>query len=192
MKALRGWAFGFVAATGTCFPADTPPGKWVLFESSAGFSVRYPDNWFQKARSKDLLFILSSEAGAGRAIIAPGQAFISVVEAREYKDLSLEQLRDLYNRGIAILARRQIHNARLGADACRDLYQVVSKESAIPPGNTPIPHPAAAPYLVNTEYFCQIDRKKYVTVLRNFEGDKKQAQYQEVALGVAQSLRALH
>jgi hypothetical protein len=35
-----------------------------------------------------------------------------------------------------------------------------------------------------------VNGHKYVTVLRNFEGDKKQGAYQEIALRVAKSLRA--
>jgi len=132
------------------------------------------------------LLILSSEGGAGDAVIRRGQALLSVVEAQKYEKLSLRQLRDLYNHGITILARRHIHSRALGPDECRDLYEVVSKEPAAPPGDAPRP----GNDLINTEFFCQIGRKKYAMVLRNFEGDAKQAEYQEVALRVAQSLRA--
>jgi hypothetical protein len=176
----------YLFAAGTSPAAGKPPQEWATFSSSTGFSVQYPVAWVRKDIAIDRLLILSSEGGAGEAVIKPGQALLSVVEAQKEENLSLQQLRDLYNQGVAILARRHVHNAAAGADGCRDLYEVVSKEPATPPGETLRP----GPELINTEFFCQIGRRKYVTVLRNFEGDEQQVGYQEVALRVAESLRA--
>jgi hypothetical protein len=172
-------------AAGTSVAAGTPPKQWASFSGNAGFSVQYPVAWVRKDIAIGRLLILSSEGGAGEAMIRPGQALLSVVEAQKDENLSLQQLSDRYNQGIAILVRRHIHNVAAGADGCRDLYEVVSKEPAAPPGESIRP----GPELINTEFFCQIARKKYVTVLRNFEGDEQQARYQEVALRVVESLR---
>jgi hypothetical protein len=174
-----------ILAAGTSTAADALPSRWGSFRSSAGFSLQYPVDWVRKDVPKDQLLILSSEGGAGAAVIKPGQALLSVVESQDEQS-NLQQLRDRYNRGITILARKHIRAGGVKAYGCRDLYEVISKEPAVPPGDTPRPGPA----LINTEFFCEIGGKKYVTVLRNFEGDEKQTEYQDVALRVAQSLRA--
>lgn len=91
-----------------------------------------------------------------------------------------------YTKDSSVLSRRTVRNENAREQGCRELREIISKESAVPPEDVPGP----VPYIINTEYFCEMNKHKYVTVLRNFEGDEKQAIYQQVALRVAESLRA--
>jgi hypothetical protein len=160
--------------------------NWAIFKSNAGFSVNYPSSWFRKGISKKDLTILSSRGGAEAIIIKHGQAMISVGEAVDSSNKILPSVIDHYTLGTEILSHREIHNREAGTRGCRDLTEIVSKEGAVPPEDVPV----RVPYIVNTGYFCELDGRKYVTVLRNFEGDSRQAAYQQIALRVAESLRA--
>jgi hypothetical protein len=166
--------------------AQEPAGQnWKSFKSTTGFSVKYPGSWFTKGASTDRLMILSSDGGAEAVVIKRGQAMISVKE-EEYTGSTLSQLIDHYTQDTDVLSRKNIRNERAGTQGCRDLQQIVSREALVPPEDVP----RSVPYMINTEYFCEIHGHKYVTVLRNFKGDKKQAMYQQVALRVAESLSA--
>jgi hypothetical protein len=160
--------------------------NWKSFKSSTGFSVDYPGNWFRKGISTDELMILSSRGGAEAIVIKGGQAVISVSEERHYADSALSQVIDHYVQDAKVLSRRHIRNENLGPGGCRELREIVSKEAAVPPEDVP----GRVPYIIDTMYFCEINRHKYVTVLRNFEGDKRQRTYRQIALRVAESLRA--
>jgi hypothetical protein len=164
---------------------NTAPTTWKSFKSSTGFSVKYPDSWFPKGISKDRLTILSSRGGAEALIITGGQAVISVMEADGSEGSSLAQVIDHYSHDVHILSSHDIHNDNVGSQGCRELREIISTEAAVPPEDVPGP----VPYIINTEYFCAVNEHIYVTALRNFDGDNKQAAYQRVALRVAESLR---
>jgi hypothetical protein len=108
------------------------------------------------------------------------------MEEREYLNSTLSEVIDHYTQGTDVLSRRNVHNVSAGTRGCRDLKEIISKEGAVPPDDVPGP----VPYIINTEYFCEVNRHKYVTVLRNFEGDRRQTIYRQIALRVAESLRA--
>lgn len=168
--------------------AQEPAGRnWKLFKSTTGFSVEYPGNWFTKGVSTDSLTILSSAGGQEAVIIKKGQAMISVREEQGDRVSTLSQLVDHYTQGTDFLSRKNIRNERPGTQGCRDLQQIVSKEPLVPLED--VPRPELVPYMIDTGYFCEIHGHKYVTALRNYEGDKNQPIYQQVALRVAQSLR---
>jgi hypothetical protein len=158
---------------------------WKSFTSSTGFSVKYPGSWVRKGNSKDRLMVLSSKGGAEAIVIKNGQAMISVIEEKSDVNSSLSQLIDRYNQDVDVLSRRNIRGENAGSRGCRDLNETISKEPAVPPEDVPGP----VPYLINTEYFCEVKGHIYAMVLRNFEGDPKQALYQQIALQVAKSLR---
>lgn len=185
MKTLIGGALCIALAAIVSFAQGTIVGRWNEFHSSNGFSVQYPASWFRKGISKDRLMILSSMGGAEAVIIKQGQAVISVMEEVKYENSTLKQLVDHYTQGTDVLSRRTIHNENAGNRGCSDLQEIVSREDAVPAQDVPGP----VPHIINTELFCEVNSGKYVTVLRNFEDDKKQATYQEIALRVAESLR---
>jgi hypothetical protein len=189
MRSTLGCALAFALVSATSLgqgPGQGPgPGRWRKFRSSTGFSVRYPANWFRKGVSKDRLLVLSSRGGAEGLIINRGQAFISVVEERKYEGLPLRALIDYFTARARVLSQRTVRNGDAGSRGCRVLQEVVSRAPIVPPEDVPGP----VPYVIDTGYFCQIGRKRYVTSLRNFEGDKRQASYREIALRVAESLR---
>lgn len=185
MKTLFGCIVIVALMAGFSFGSTTVPTKWTSFTSSTGFSVKYPGNWFRKGISRDRLTILSSEGGADATIIKQGQAMISVTEASGYGNLSLSQVISRYTKNTVVLSQREVLSENISGRGCRNLMEIVSKEGAVPPEDVPGP----VPYIINTEYFCEINKHAYITVLRNFQGDKTQLSYQKTALQVAVSLR---
>ena len=174
--------------TGLVLAQESTRQNWKLFKSTTGFSVKYPSNWFRKRISTDSLTILSSSGGAEGVVIKGGQAVIDVAKEEEkYTNLPLSQLVEHYVQDADVLSRKNIHNEGAGTQGCRDLLQIISREPSVP--LDAVPEPRLVPYVINTVYFCEIHGHKYVTVLRNYDGDKKQATYRQVALRVAESLR---
>jgi hypothetical protein len=160
--------------------------KWQRFNSSSGFSVMYPSTWFRIGISTDRLQLLSSKGGAEGVIIKPGQAEITVVEARASSTKTLTQIADDYTQGAVVLSRRDIP-PELTGHGCRNLQEVISKEQPVSPTDTPID----VPYVVNTDLFCEAGGHKIVTLLRNWEGDQRQEEYQRIVLRMAKSIRKL-
>lgn len=185
MKTLVGCVISIVLVVSLSFAQENTSENRKLFKSTTGFTVSYPASWFRKGISTDRLMILSSKGGAEGLIIKRGQAVISVMEEREYLNASLSDVVDEYVKDTEVLSRTNIQNQNAEIRGCRELLEIVSKVPAVPPEDVPGP----VPFFILTEYFCELNRHKYVTVLRNFEGDKKQAAYREVALRVAKSLR---
>jgi hypothetical protein len=177
-----------VLTTGLVLAQEPAGQNWKLFKSTAGFSVKYPSNWSRKRISTDSLSILSSRGGAEAVIIKGGQAMINVVKEEEkYTSLPLSQLVERYVKDTVVLSRKNIHNELAGTHGCHDLLQIISREPLVPLEDVPVP--SLVPYMINTDYFCEIHGHKYVTALRNYDGDKRQATYRQVALRIAESLR---
>ena len=129
--------------------------------------------------------ILSSRGGAEAVIIQRGQAMINVIEEREYARLTLSQVIGHFTWGTEVLLDRKVRNEGAGNQGCSSLHEIISKEPVVPAEDVLGP----LPYIINTEFFCEINGQKYVTVLRNFEGDRNQEMYRTTALQVAESLR---
>lgn len=155
------------------------------FDSPAKFSVRYPAPWFRIGTLGERLSLLSSEGGAEGIVIKPGQAEIVVTAAQVPPAATLTEVIEHYSEGASILSRIDIRNAGAGKQGCSELKEVVSEEHAVPPTDTPIP----SPYIINTDLFCEAGGHNFVTLLRNWKGDKRQGQYQRVALNIMRSLR---
>jgi hypothetical protein len=187
MKTLFGCIIGVALTAGVSFGLTGTSARWNLFTSSNGFVVKYPATWFRKGASKDRLLILSSKGGAEAIIIKKGQAMISVVEASRGVGSSLSRLIDQYSHDVDVVSRRTVLDEHNDHRGCRELKEVVSREAAVPPEDVPGP----VPYIVNTEFFCEVNGRTYVTVLRNFQDDTNQGYYQGVALKIAESLRVV-
>lgn len=157
---------------------------WHRFSSSSSFSVMYPGVWFRIGASTDRLQILSSKGGAEGIVIKHGQAEITVMEAQASSTKTLAQVIDYYTQGASVLSRRDVPE-EAGERDCRELKEVTSKEQAIPSADSPI----SVPYIINTDLFCEGDGRKIVTLLRNWEGDKRQQEYQQIALRMAKGIR---
>ena len=160
------------------------------FRSSSGFSVEYPDAWIAKNDSRSNLRILSSHDGAEAVIIAPGEAMITAFEVEHSSTDSLDAIVKKYTQDTNVFLRQQVLNARNANQSvlCTSFLEIVSTEDAVPAGDIP----QKAPRIVNTQFFCENNRRKYVIGLRNFEDDPKQRIYADVALQVAKSLRITH
>lgn len=157
---------------------------WQRFSSSSHFSVSYPGSWFRTGVSTDRLQLLSSKGGTEGIRIKQGQAEITVVEAPGSSTQTLAEVIAYYTQDLTILSSRDIP-VEGGEHACNLLKEITSEEPAIPPGDSPI----NVPMIINTDFFCEVDGHKIVTLLRNWKGDKREQEYQQVALRMARGIR---
>ena len=157
---------------------------WQRFSSSSHFSVLYPGAWVRNGVSTDRLQLRSSEGGAEGVGIKPGQAEITVMEAQESSKQTLAQVIAIYTQDTTVLSRKDVPG-EAASRGCSELKEITSKEPAVPPGDSPI----SVPTIINTDFFCEVQGRKIVTLLRNWEGDKRQAEYQQVALRMAKVIR---
>jgi len=154
------------------------------FVSPHQFAVMYPRGWWRFGISPDRLQILSSKGGAKGLIIKQGQAYISVKE--DSSTMSLSGLIDYYTSDATILSRRTIA-LQPSNNGCATLTEVISREPALPQEWVSLP----VGYITNTNFFCEAEGRKIVTVLRNWEVDRRQEEYQRTALRVAKSITLL-
>lgn len=152
--------------------------EWKRFTSPTGFSVTYPSSWRRTGVSTDRLDILSSADFAPGVVIARGEAEIVVTELQDSKGTSLSQLIDRYTRGESVLSRREVPGESADSRGCRTLTEIVFT-FAVGPGV----------YEIDTIFYCELQGRKFSTASRNWTGDRRQAEYQRVALRVARSLR---
>jgi len=112
---------------------------------------------------------------------------ISVSEEEEPANQTMNEVVNRYLRDTTLVSRREIHIEGAASRSCKALNEIVSKEGIVPPEDVA----GRVPYVINTQYFCEIDSHIYVTVLRNFEGDRQQALYVQIAQQMAKSLRVV-
>jgi hypothetical protein len=165
--------------------AFAAPDGWHLFRSTAGFSVLYPDTWVRNGVSTDRLQVRSSRGGAEGIGIKQGQAEITVMEAPESTKKTLAQVVAYYTQDVTVLSQKDVPGEST-SKGCSNLKEVISKEPAIPPGDAPV----SVPNIINTDFFCEVDGHKVVTLLRNWDGDKRQEEYRQVALRIAKAIKS--
>jgi hypothetical protein len=164
--------------------AFASPDGWQRFSSSNHFSVLYPGGWIRTGVSTDRLQLRSSKGGAEGIGIKQGQADITVIDAQSSSTQTLAEVIANYTQDTTVLSRRDVP-PEAGKGGCRELKVVTSKEPAIPPADSAI----KVPNIINTDFFCVVGGRKIGTLLRNWEGDKRQEEYQQVALHMAKSVR---
>lgn len=157
---------------------------WKIFRSPTGFSAAYPPSWFRFGVSPDSLYILSSKGGAEGIVIRHGQAEIIVMEVANSSQMSLSGVVENVVGDATVLLRRDIPY-RTDDKGCKSIVEVISREPAVPPEDSPI----KVPNIINTDFFCETDGNKFETLLRNWEDDNRQSIYQRTALRVAKSIR---
>lgn len=136
-------------------------------------------------KSPDRLDILSSEGGVKGVVIKHNQAEIIVMDPSSGFTGSIDNLIQSFTKDSSVLSRRNYSN-ETDAGGCKRITEVVSKGPAVAPEDSPI----QVPYIINTHFFCEVKGRKVVTLLRNWERDKHQKQYQEIARAVSRSVRA--
>jgi hypothetical protein len=193
---IRRWATRLKPVVVLALLAPTSPAQaqtglhWKEFNSSTGFSTMYPASWFRIGlASEGRLDILSSKGGAEAIIIKRGQAQISVIELRDPPDATLAQLMDEDAQGaVAIVSRTDVPNQGAGNNGCSDFKELVSKYEAVPAEDALI----HVPYIIDTDYYCEVNGRKFTTRLRYWEDDQRKGEYQRVVLRMAKSLRVSH
>jgi hypothetical protein len=156
---------------------------WPRFIKPGGFSVLYPPNWFRVGLSKDRLQLLSSAGGAKGVVIKDRQAEITVIEADAAPGKTLAQVITYYTEDTSVISQQELPMEPYGR-GCATLIEVVSREQPVPQADTPI----KVRDIINTDFFCVAGAHTIVTLLRNWEGDNRQAEYQEVAVRMARSI----
>jgi hypothetical protein len=157
---------------------------WQRFSSSNRFSVLYPAAWVRNGVSTDRLQLRSSEGGAEGIGIKRGQAEITVMEAQESSKQTLAQVIAYYTQGTTVLSRKDVPG-EAAPSGCSEIKEVTSKEPGVPSEDSPI----SVPTIINTDFFCEAKGRKIVTLLRNWEDDKRQQEYQRIALRMAKGIR---
>lgn len=160
---------------------------WREFRSSKTFTVEYPADWFRQGISPDRLDILSSSGHLTAVVIEKGEADISVAEEPEPARRPLAEVIHYYENGAPVLLRKSISPEQ--PEACERLDEIVWKEAPVPLEDVA---PSMRPHLTDFIYtglFCQIKGRIVVLILKNWQGDKKQKEYQEIALRMAKSIR---
>jgi len=153
---------------------------WKRFASHTGFSVLYPATWLGTRVSENRLDILSSAGGAEGVVIRRGQAVIVVRELQGAATASLSDLIDVTTDDDSVLSRQELHGEAAHGQGCTTLTEVVSRVELGPGAHN-----------IVTAFYCELHGRKFGTLLRNWEGDKRQEEYQRVALHVARSLRLI-
>jgi hypothetical protein len=153
---------------------------WQQFRGK-GFSIMYPGTWFKLKTLPDSLEILSPKYDEDRGI-KHGQAQIAVGESL---GSSLAEVINDNTQGVSVLSRRDISAEPESEQGCGELSEVVVKDVIQPPSQVR--------NYITTFFFCEADRQKIVQVIltNDWEGDKRQEQYQQVALRIAKSIRIL-
>jgi len=152
-------------------------GGWNKFQSSTAFSAMYPATWRPIGLSTDRLDILSSADHAKGVVIARGEAEIIVIELRDSMGATLPQLIDLNIAGDSVLSRRNLLGEAGDASGCGALTEVVSTWMVGP-----------ATHEMHTGFYCELQGRTFATTLRNWPDDRRQEEYQRIALGVARSI----
>jgi hypothetical protein len=117
--------------------------------------------------------------------IKRNEAEIMVFEAQGSPGQSLSEIIDFYTKGGVVLLRNDVTDYEATKNSCRTLRQVVIKEEAVPAEDIPGP----VPHVIYSDFFCEVSGHKFVTILKNWQGDKRQEIYQRIALNIAKSLR---
>lgn len=157
---------------------------WKEFRSSKGFSLMYPDSWFRQNISPDQLDILSSKGHQEAVVIEKGEAVISVKEEPRSSGKTLADVIGYYAHGTAPLSDKGILGQ--GRGSCDRLREVVWKEPPVSPDD--VPANVRLTDFVYTGLFCQVSDRTVVLMLKNWDGDLHQAQYQQIALQMAKSI----
>jgi hypothetical protein len=164
-------------------PATAPP-EWKQFKSPSGFSISYPANWVSHSVGDDF-DIRSSPGGVEGIIIKKGQGRIIEFEEREHARLSMKAVIDFYVGDASIVTRRVVRNETHQSNRCPELQEVVMREPATPPEGMPIP----VPYVALDLLVCEVNGRRFITIVSDFERDPKQQEYRRVGLRIAKSLQ---
>jgi len=166
------------------FPSQA---AWKEFRSSKGFSITYPGSWFRQDISSDRLDILSSKRHAEAVVIDKDEASIWVSAEPRSSVKTFAEVVDYYTQGTAPLSNRNILGP--GRGSCDLLREVVWKEPPVPPED--VPAQVHLTDFVYTGLFCEIKNRTIVVFLKNWDGDRREAQYRQLALQMAKSIRII-
>jgi hypothetical protein len=161
---------------------------WKEFRSSKGFSLVYPDSWFRQNISPDRLDILSSKGHQEAIVIEKGEASIFVKEEPRSSGKTLAEVVRYYAHGTAPLSDRGILGLGRGS-SCDRLREVVWKEPPVSPDD--VPANMRLRDFVYTGLFCQVSDRTVVLMLKNWDGDRREAQYRQIAQQMAKSIRII-
>lgn len=163
--------------------------EWKTFVSPGNFSIQYPTNWFNPAPGEDRLNLLSEKRHAEGVIIDRGEANIVVNQAPS--GYTLAKVANLYLNDTPEEAKLPKRQKDLPAGAlseeCDHSKELVATTLAVPTED--LPKGVHIPNQTFTAYLCQHGKIVIAVTVLNWANDKRQAEYQETARKMAQSLR---
>jgi len=166
------------------FPSQA---AWKELRSSKGFSITYPGSWFWQDISSDRLDILSSKRHAEAVVIDKGEASISVSAEPRSPVKTFAEVVNYYAQGTAPLSERNVLSP--GRGSCDRLREVVWKEPPVSPED--VPAQVHLTDFVYTGLFCGVRNRTIVVILTNWDGDRQEARYRQIALKMAKSIRII-
>jgi hypothetical protein len=149
--------------------------EWKTGAMAAGITLQYPAAWWPITLQQDRVDILSYEGGEHGVVIHRDQAEIIASIVTKSADLTLEQFVNQNLRNQRLIATEEL--AAEGVGGCLRLRKVVSLQEEGP-----------SAYVSNTGFFCELAKFRVVVLLRNWQDDPKQRQYQRIATHMARSI----
>jgi hypothetical protein len=164
--------------------ADPQRGKWKLFTSSVyHYTVQYPTSWHlnhpEPPAVLDYLYIFNfPPQQAIRGVVLKAEGASIVVASIPAERDGVDGLIAKDSKSATGLQRRTIRGEATRG-GCGDIELVASDQEMGPDT-----------YQTATLLYCSVGNRIYIATLLNWKGDKRQAEYQELALGMMRSLRA--
>lgn len=159
--------------------AGTDASLWPTFDSPAGFSVRYPGNWFIIEGSEKYLTILSDERREEGAIIAPGEQMIDVMEdVPRLHDENISVYQEV-ERGDLVLHHELIEQKNAPENGCGNFFVYRLKTEY-----------GDRIYQISTVIVCKIRTRVFRSYVTQWADDPYSQTAYEVVLAMMHSLRA--
>jgi hypothetical protein len=181
MNAIAVWLI-LSAACGVLFQHPSAASGWKEFKSAEShFRVQYPSSWRRLSDNQKGLDIVNFPPGQGQhgIVLSPTGANIQVGGPPPWVR-TLEEWIRANLQGTLPIEDGEIRITNPPPDGCTSFRRVVSRDDADGSGKH---------IFVDTEFYCSKGNRLYLVLLTNWEGDPKQAELQELALKIAQSLR---
>jgi hypothetical protein len=168
--------------------------EWKTFNGTAGFSIMYPSDWVSNQSANFLGLVSDNRWGTTSVGLASNQAEIMV--ERKPPPETLESLTKTMRYGdppgadptLKFLLQKDFA-AQSRPSSCKRLREAADNFLIVErffSTNDPVPR------LTEDSYFCEVPGAVVAIELIYWKGDKREAEYRQIALRMAQSLRVLH
>lgn len=152
--------------------------SWKTYVMSGGVRLRYPASWLPIQQGNDRLSILSGKERAEAVIVVPGEALIVVAILPNTKPDQLDAFAQTATDSSDKLVSDEVL-APPTAHGCSRIRRIVTVHEWAPQSHE-----------VTTTFLCAIADQVVMCAESNFQGDRRQRQYENVALRMTRSIRS--